>query len=61
MATVTREQLQELIEQLKASREELVPLKEEAADGSWLRPSGGVDISFDRSCGVPKCYPYLEG
>ena len=61
MATVTREQLQKLIEQPKASREELVPLKEEAADGSWLRPSGGIDISFDRSCGVPKYHPYPEG
>ena len=61
MATVTREQLQKLIEQPKASREELVPLKEEAADGSWLRPSGGVDISFDRSCGVAKCHPYPDG
>ena len=61
MATVTREQLQKLIEQLKASREELVPLKEDAADGSWLRPSGGVDISFDGGCGVPKCPLYPDG
>jgi hypothetical protein len=61
MATVTREQLQKLIEQLEASREELVPLKEEAADGSWLRPSGGADISYDGSCGASKCHPYPEG
>jgi len=61
MTTVTREQLQKLIEQPKASREELVPLKEEAADGSWLRPSGGVDIRFDRSCGVREYHPYPDG
>jgi predicted translin family RNA/ssDNA-binding protein len=44
MATIARQQLQKLVDQLKASQEELVPFREEAADVSRLVASAAGEI-----------------